>query len=263
MKLPIYIVDTFTKTQFKGNSAAVVPLSSWLDDKTMLSIAQENNLSETAFYVQEKDNSYTIRWFSPITEIDFCGHATLATAYILFNELKHSASIIFNTLKVGKLIMESSSDGRVLMSFPNQKPERVNNTPEYLQQGLSIPPYELYKNRQAYVVVYKSESDVKEVTYNSSLLKKLAPYDVVVTSEGSSYDFVSRYFWPANGGDEDPVTGSIHTCLAPLWAEKLNRDILTAQQLSNRTGILYCRVTDERVYIEGDAKLYLKGEIYI
>ncbi len=263
MELPIYIVDAFTDQQFKGNSAAVVPLDAWLDDETMQKIAIENNLSETAFIKQESLNQYSIRWFSPLTEIDFCGHATLASSYVLFNLYESQGQIEFITEKVGSLYVNCRDDGRIEMSFPNQVPELVTEVPVPLLQGLSIQPVKVLRNRQAYFAIYDSQLDVESVTYHSEQLAQLAPYDVVVTAPSDRYDFVSRYFWPANGGDEDPVTGSIHAGLVPYWAEQLGKQEMLAYQASKRGGTLYCRMVSDRVLLSGFAVIYLRGTIYI
>jgi len=265
MELEIFVVDAFTHEQFKGNSAAVVPLESWISDPLMQKIAAENNLSETAFIVKNSENSYHIRWFSPLTEIDFCGHATLATAFVLFNYCDVESEVAFTTNKVGSLLVKSQSDGKIAMNFPLQQPEPVPDVPESILEGLSIVPKEILKNRQAYFAVYHCQQEVEQVNYQSDILKKLAPFDVVVTAKGDDVDFVSRYFWPANGGDEDPVTGSIHTGLAPYWAQQLKLSKLRAYQASARGGMLDCDVDfgSNRVTIVGDGVLYLKGRIFV
>lgn len=296
MELELYIVDAFTEQQFKGNSAAVVPLNEWISEQTMQQIAIENNLSETAFIKQilsnEEDNAtdqlhrFEIRWFSPLTEIDFCGHATLASSFIIYNVFGLTGNIEFVTLQVGNLTVQHLPDGRIEMSFPNQCPEPLDEIPISIINGLSIQPIRVLKNRQAYVAVLASPTDVINVTYNAKTIKTLAPYDLVVTacvkqcssdsqctdnstviSEQSEtynqYDFVSRYFWPANGGDEDPVTGSIHAGLAPYWSSVLNTNNLTAYQASSRGGTLYCRVEEKRIFVSGFGVLYLQGKIRI
>ena len=217
MELTIFVIDTFTEQKFKGNSAAVIPLDEWISDQLMQRIATENNLSETAFIKAMGANRYEIRWFSPLTEIDFCGHASLASSFVLFNHYDIQGDIEFITLEVGPLTVKQLDDSRIEMSFPNQNPEAIDEVPEAIIAGLSIQPIEVLKNRQAYVAVLASQQDVLNVEYDSPQLKLLAPYDLVVTAASSDddTDFVSRYFWPANGGDEDPVTGSIHAGLAP------------------------------------------------
>lgn len=269
MELDIFIVDAFTKQQFKGNSAAVVPLQQWLAPGIMQNIAAENNLSETAFIRALSTNKYEIRWFSPLTEIDFCGHATLAASYVIFNQLGGQGEIEFITAEVGTLLVNQHSDGRIEMSFPNQCPQVVEQVPAALLAGLSVTPVQVLKNRQAYFAIMASEQDVTSLTYSSEHLKQLAPFDVVVSARACAnsntyqYDFISRYFWPANGGDEDPVTGSIHAGLAPFWAQQLAKTELVAYQASKRGGILFCSISNNRVLVSGFAVLYLKGTAYI
>jgi PhzF family phenazine biosynthesis protein len=262
-QLKINVVDAFTEQRFKGNSAAVIITDTWLSDELMQSIATENNLSETAYLVQDKDGSYAIRWFSPITEIAFCGHATLASASVIFNDNPEQQKLIFSANAVGKMTITQAEDGYIQMDFPNRKPSVTARIPEELIEGLSIKPSKVLLNEQAYFAVYENESDVLTVTQEKAILKKLAPHDVVVTAPGSEYDFVSRYFWPANGGDEDPVTGSIHTGLAPYWSEQLGKKELLALQASKRSGVLLCRVTEDRVFVSGKAVHYLEGLITI
>lgn len=265
MELEINVIDAFTDSVFKGNPAAVIITDSWLSDNLMQSIASENNLSETAFLVKYDSHSYEIRWFSPMTEIAFCGHATLASAFVIFEKSPEAKVIKFLAKAVGELSVVKTESGYIQMNFPNTKPSKVESIPDALKLGLSVNPVEVYRNDQAYFVVYPSESNVKDVTRDNETLKKLAPYDVVVTSESASenYDFSSRYFWPANGGDEDPVTGSIHTGLAPLWSERLNKKELVAYQASGRGGILNCSVKGDRVLISGKAVQYLRGSIRV
>ena len=268
MQLEMNVVDAFTDTVFKGNSAAVIITDDWLNDDLMQSIAFENNLSETAFIVLEDDSIYHIRWFSPFTEIAFCGYATLASAFVLFKKNPKVETIKFSAKVVGVLTMVQTDDGKIQMDFPNTKPEKVKDIPESLLAGLSIAPVEVYKNTQAYFVIYNAEADVLNVERDNERLKQLAPLDVVVTCQAKSadykdYDFISRYFWPANGGDEDPVTGSAHTALAPLWAERLGKNNLVAYQASRRGGILDCVVAGDRVLISGNAVQYMTGFITV
>lgn len=263
MKLPIYQVDAFTRERFKGNSAAVVPLDDWLSDAQMLAIAVENNLSETAFLVREPDGVFRIRWFSPITEIDFCGHATLASAFVLLDQQMASAPLTFRAAMVGDIGITCLADGRLEMDFPCRAPELVADPPVELFNGLGVLPLAVLKSRQAWFAVYEDEDQVRNLSPDLALLKSLAPLDVVVTAPGREHDFVSRYFWPANGGDEDPVTGSIHAGLAPYWAERLGKTSLLALQASRRSGLLYCRVEGDRVFVAGHAVQYLQGTIEI
>lgn len=263
LELDIFVVDAFTDQQFKGNSAAVVPVEEWLSDELMQNIAAENNLSETAYIKNVSTNQYEIRWFSPLKEIDFCGHATLASAHVLFNEFGVENQIQFITKEVGNLNVILNAQNGIEMTFPNQKPEVVSTIPTQLLKGLSHEPIEVLKNRQAYFAVFVSEQEVLDVTYVSEQLKQLAPLDVVVTAKSDKYDFVSRYFWPANGGDEDPVTGSIHSGLAPYWAGKLGKADLLAYQASQRGGVLKCSVLEKTIVISGKGVLYLKGKINV
>ena len=261
MKLKIYQIDAFTNTIFKGNSAAVIILDEWLEVEMMQSIAINNNLSESAFAKKCNESTYEIRWFSPITEIDFCGHATLATAFVLFKENILLKEVIFIAKAVGSLKVSQLDDGYIEMIFPNRKPQKVDNIPQELEKGLSIEPKDVLVNQQTYFVVYPNEEDVYNVQVNLDEIKKLGPLDVTVTAKSKEYDFISRYFWPANGGIEDPVTGSMHTGAAPLWAERLNKNELLAFQASKRGGILKCKVSDDQVLILGQAVLYLEGYI--
>lgn len=265
MDIEINVIDAFTSKVFGGNPAAVVITDSWLSDELMQGIASENNLSETAFLVKAGENTYSIRWFSPLTEIAFCGHATLASAFVLFSKLKSVGSIQFLTRSVGELFVGRTPSGKIQMDFPNTRPERAGDIPKALLEGLSVKPVEVHVNSQAYFVVFNSEDEVRSVERDNELLKTLVPLDVVVTaqSEREGYDFVSRYFWPANGGDEDPVTGSIHTGLAPFWSERLGKTDLVAYQASRRGGILECRVSGDRVLISGNAVQYLSGVIKV
>ena len=281
MQLQITIVDAFTDTVFKGNSAGVILLDNWLPESLMQSIAMQNNLSETAFVVVSGDNDnngdYHIRWFSPLCEIDFCGHATLASAFVIFKENSKLSRIQFFAEAIGHFEVLKLDSGKIQMDFPINRPELVQTVPNALTQGLSIAPLEVYRNSQAYFVIYKSIADVLTVKRDNALLKQLAPLDVVVTCQAQSkqslsadeagsldkYDFISRYFWPANGGDEDPVTGSAHTGLAPLWAERLGKNKLLAYQASSRGGELDCRVVEDRVLVAGNAVPYLSGTITI
>ena len=263
MKLKIYQIDAFTDKIFSGNYAAVIILEEWLSIELMQSIATENNLSETAFIKNTGTNTYEIRWFSPLNEIDFCGHATLASAYVLFEQDNTLNEVIFKADAVGSLNVSKENDGYIKMVFPNRKPKEIEVIPEAVLKGLSIAPKEVLLSTQAYFAIYDNEDDVYNVQPNLDELKKLAPYDVVVTANSKEYDFVSRYFWPANGGDEDPVTGSIHTGLAPYWAEKLNKNELKAFQASKRGGIILCTITDKNVILLGKAVKYLEGYIEI
>lgn len=299
------IVDAFiTDTPFSGNPAAVVLLDTFLSDELMQAIAAQNNLSETAFvcpldndatgsvikqtkhqqvnnsHLLNKSERYQIRWFSPLTEVDFCGHATLATAAVLFKRHPELKQLEIYAEAVGVMTLTQLPDGRIEMDFPLRAPSVCEQVPEALLKGLSIAPAQVLLNQQAYFAIYDSERSVHDLEYDTNLLKTLAPHDVVASAAPSphnkteaAYDFVSRYFWPANGGDEDPVTGSIHTGLAPYWAARLGKQQLVAYQASARGGLLFCELVAEgeivescekkeaRVKIAGYAKHYLEGEL--
>jgi PhzF family phenazine biosynthesis protein len=279
MRLAIYQVDAFTNQRFRGNAAAVVPLAHWLDDALMLQIAQENNLSETAFLLELAPGHYHIRWFSPLTEIDFCGHATLASAYVIFMLQPELAEIRFSTGAVGDLTVTKNADW-LQMSFPKRLAKPVAEIPTALLQGLGAAPLQVLRSDQAWFAIYADASTVAALTPDMQQLKQLGPWDVVVTAPGTGfipeppaaqanpdaeqqYDFISRYFWPANGGDEDPVTGSIHAGLTPYWAEQLGKNQLLAYQASTRGGVLRVEISGDRVLVSGQAVLYLKGEIEV
>ncbi|KAB0539495.1 PhzF family phenazine biosynthesis protein [Xanthomonas cissicola] len=261
MPLSVFVIDAFTTLRFKGNPAAVVPLQAWLPDALMQAIASENNLSETAFFVRDADGVFAIRWFSPLKEVGFCGHATLASAFVIATQQLAPFPLRLCAAAVGELGVERLADGSFEMRFPNQAPALVAAVPQALLDALSIAPQAVYANRQAYIAVYADERQVREVVPDLTRMLALAPRDVAVTAPGSGHDFVSRYFWPANGGAEDPVTGSIHAALAPLWAQTLGKAQLTALQASARGGELGCRVEGPHVYVRGSAVQYLHGTI--
>jgi PhzF family phenazine biosynthesis protein len=267
MQLPIHIIDAFTSERFKGNQAAVVPLDAWLPDAVLQPIATENNLSETSFLVWSTErDAFEIRWFSPLKEIAFCGHATLASAFVLFESDPARRTLTFWAAAVGDVTVAQEADGRIRMTFPRRDARVLDNPPDALREGLLPRPSAYLVNQQAYVAVYASEADVRAVTPDLAKLTTLGPLDVVVTAQadaGAPYDFVSRYFWPANGGDEDPVTGSIHAALAPYWAGRLGRNDLVGHQVSRRTGTLYCDVTVSNVQVSGRCVRYLTGTIAI
>ncbi|BFM10983.1 PhzF family phenazine biosynthesis protein [Simiduia litorea] len=263
MKLNIWQVDAFTNTVFSGNYAAVIILDAWLPAQAMQNIASENNVSETAFLVKTAGATYAIRWFSPLKEIDFCGHATLAAAFVLFRNNRALARLTFTAPAVGSLGLERQADDFIEMAFPNRLPTLVESPPAALLDGMSVKPVAILKNTQAYFAVLASRAEVETAVVDLVKIASLAPLDLVVTAADDEVDFVSRYFWPANGGDEDPVTGSAHAGLAPYWAQQLGRTELQARQVSTRGGELKCRVVGDKVYVAGQAVLYLQGVIYI
>ena len=259
MKLDIYQVDAFTSEPFHGNPAAVVPLEAWLPDETMLDIAAENNLAETAFFVRNGDG-FDIRWFTPTFEIDLCGHATVGSAYVLYNELGFSEPVIKFQSKSGELRVTRDSE-RFVLDFPSRPPVECD-TLAGLIEALGAAPEKILKSRD-YLAVYKSEADILALKPDFRAIAALDVHAVIVTAPGDKSDFVSRFFAPAVGVDEDPVTGSAHCTLTPYWAERLAKSTLFARQVSKRGGEIYCEHAGDRVKLGGDAVLYLKGEIYV
>lgn len=259
MNLSIYQVDAFTNKPLSGNPAAVCPLNEWLPDDVMQKLAAENNLSETAFFVK-KDDFYGLRWFTPTFEIDLCGHATLATAFVLFEMLKESANILNFQTKSGLLTVEKEKDLLVL-DFPVRKAESCE-IPDNLIKAIGKTPIEVLKSRD-YLMVYESEDEIRQISPNFAELLKTGAHAVIVTAKGTDCDFVSRFFAPEVGVFEDPVTGSAHCTLIPYWAEKLCKEKFFARQISARGGELFCELKNDRVKIGGNATLYMKGKIYI
>ncbi len=259
MKLSIYQIDAFAEKPFEGNPAAICPLEKWLPDNVMLSIAEENNLSETAFFVTTS-NGFHIRWFTPSTEVDLCGHATLAAAYVIFHCLDYKNETIYFESKSG-ILSVSRSASRLVMDFPAQPPI-ICDAPKEIEEALGVKPLECLRSKD-YVVVLYNESEVLAVKPNLNILRNLDLRGVIVTSKSDGFDFVSRFFGPKCGIDEDPVTGSAHTQLAPYWSKQLSKNMLHAKQLSSRGGELYCEISSDRVKISGKAVKYLQGEIEI
>jgi len=254
-----FIVDAFTDTLFKGNPAGVCVLDDELDVATMQNIAAENNLSETAF-VFNKGNIYSLRWFTPITEIDLCGHATLGTAYVISNFIDTSAQEMSFETKSGILTVIKNDD-LFILDFPSNKFHKCNVT-ELMEQTIGCEIKEAYESRDL-MILLENEQDIVGLSPDISKIKKIANHGVIVTAKGNSVDFVSRFFAPNVGVNEDPVTGSIHTVLIPFWSERLNKKSMTAKQLSSRGGTLYCEDCCDRVRIAGKAVLYLKGELFV
>lgn len=259
MKIPIYQIDAFTGMLFKGNPAAVCPLSEWLEDGLMKNIASENNLSETAFFVKKQDE-YELRWFTPEAEVDLCGHATLAGAYVIFTYLEKTLNkVIFNT-KSGRLEVDRE-ENLLSMIFPTREGER-SEAPEALVKGLGKRPKEVYKSRD-YMAVFETEQEIVSLNLNMSELIKLDGLGVIATARGDEADFVLRFFAPKMGVVEDPVTGSAQCTLVPYWRKILGKNKLIASQLSKRGGKLTCTDLGNRVKIAGEAVSYLEGYINI
>ena len=259
MDLKIYQVDAFTSEPFHGNPAAIVPLESWLPDETMQNIALENNLAETAFFVQNADG-YDLRWFTPAVEMDLCGHATLASAFIILDVLGSTEKVLKFQTKSGLLTVEKDGD-KFILDFPS-RPAVATSTPEGLIEAIGKAPKEILKSRD-FLMVYESEDEVRAITPDFAGLLKIPAHAVIVTAPGKDCDFVSRFFAPQVGVFEDPVTGSSHCTLIPYWADRLNKTDLFARQVSARGGELFCGLFDDRVKIGGNATLYMKGEIFV
>ncbi|HWD89222.1 MAG TPA: PhzF family phenazine biosynthesis protein [Mucilaginibacter sp.] len=261
MTVPIYQADAFTNKLFGGNPAAVCPLTDWLPDETMQKIANENNLAETAFFVPN-DNGFKLRWFTPEFEIDLCGHATLASAHIIFTELGYSKDTIhFETVKAGVLTVTKDGD-KYTMDFPSRPPIGIELPNGLVEAFGGKAPKAVLRSRD-YFLVYGSEEDIVEIAPDFSALSKFDTVGFIVTAKGKNSDFVSRFFAPGAGIPEDPVTGSAHCNLIPYWADKLGKSKLHAYQLSARKGELWCELKGERVLMSGNVITYLKGEIFV
>ncbi|MEC4591085.1 MULTISPECIES: PhzF family phenazine biosynthesis protein [Nitrospirillum] len=268
MRLPIYQIDAFTSAAFGGNPAAVVPLDTWLPDATLQAIAMENNLSETAFFVPpgpQDDGAWGLRWFTPAVEVDLCGHATLATAHLMMNILHPGTErVVFRTQKAG-LLTVVREEGRLTLDFPARPPQTPDRVHDGLIAALGGPAPVAILAARDYLVVYDDAAAVRALTPDMAGLLGIDRFAVIVTAPGDEpgVDFVSRFFAPAKGVPEDPVTGSAHCTLIPYWAQRLNADRLSARQVSRRGGALTCRLDGDRVRIGGDAVLFLEGYIHI
>ena len=261
MNLKIYQVDAFSDQPFGGNPAAVCPLTEWLEDELMQKIALENNLSETAFYLPEGD-AFHIRWFTPTNEVDLCGHATLAAAHVLYQHLGYAAEqLVFNS-RSGYLTIKQLEKGKYSMDFPTDKIHPCDPLPA-IAEALSITPKHYFKGRDDYMIVLDSQEQIEQLQPNFQKISSLSSRGIIVTAPGTDVDFVSRAFFPQFGVDEDPATGSAHTTLAPYWSKALNKQELSALQLSKRVGKFQCNLKGERVELIGDACSYLVGEIWV
>lgn len=258
MKLKLFQADAFASSLFKGNPAAVVPLTNWLPDELMQRIALENNLSETAFFVPF-NNHFHIRWFTPKSEVRLCGHATLATAHVLFSELGFQENHICFESKSGILTVQKLDD-KLQLDFPADSVQEVDPV-NFFTEAFGVKPMKTYKGKTDYLLLFDSEETIRDFRPNIQLLLQTDARGIIVTAKGNSVDFVSRFFAPAVGVNEDPVTGSAHTTLIPFWASRLNKTQMTALQLSERGGELWCSLLGERVLIGGKAVTYLRGEI--
>lgn len=261
MKFTIYQVDAFASKLFSGNPAAVVPLTEWLSDDVLQQIAAENNLSETVYYIVKED-VIEIRWFTPGTEVDLCGHATLAAAFVLKTQEGYDKQVIpFYSHRSGHLPVTVQDDTYTL-NFPSDVLVEVDLSSE-LMATTDKQPLKAFKGKTDYVLVFEHQVDIAVMQPNLSAIEKLPARGLIVTAKGDDCDFVSRFFGPQCGVNEDPVTGSAHTSLTPYWAGVLGKQSLSARQLSARKGDLACTLLGDRVEITGKAVLFMKGEIFI
>jgi predicted PhzF superfamily epimerase YddE/YHI9 len=261
VSLPYFQVDAFTKRVFGGNPAGVCPLDSWLPDDVLQRVAAENNLSETAFFVG-RDGNYELRWWTPTLEVDLCGHATLAAAYVIFHELGYRGDTVrFRTKAVGEL--GASRDGDVItLDFPAWAAKRCDQVPAVKSGALGWLPRELFKTRD-FLAVFASEEEIRSLKPDAPLLARLDCLGVICTAPGTDCDFVSRFFAPGAGVPEDPVTGSAHSTLIPYWSARLGKKKLLARQLSQRGGELFCEDRGGRVGIGGHAALYSRAQLEV
>lgn len=261
MTLTCYIVDAFANQTFRGNPAAVVPLDNWLSDELLQSMAAEHNLAETVYFIATPDG-YDIRWFTPKTEVDLCGHATLAAGFVIEQFLDPIATSIAFSSKSGPLGV-AIKDGIYTLDFPSRPPSPTSPD-EHLLAGLNIPASEILAARD-YFAIYETAQQVRELAPDMMSLARIHGFAVIVTAPGdeADIDFVSRFFAPSQGVPEDPVTGSAHSTLIPYWANRLNKTSLRARQISERGGDLFCALAGDRVKIGGHAVLYSKNEIYL
>lgn len=261
MRHPIYQVDAFTNELYKGNPAAVVILNKWLDDKTMQNIAMENNLAETAFVAPHGIDLY-IRWFTPATEVDLCGHATLAAAHVLFNHEDFEGDEVIFESKSG-ILKVTKDNGHLTLDFPRDEYSFVKELPELIKLDSQHEVTEVYQGKTDLMLVMSNQDQIEKYTPSYEVLKGLNCRGVIITAPGKHSDFVSRFFAPQSGINEDPVTGSAHTTLTPYWSQKLGKPLLEAEQLSPRGGHLICELKADRVLIGGKCKTFFKGELMI
>jgi len=260
MKLIMYQIDAFAHKVFEGNPAAVIPLQYWLKDDLMQKIAMENNLSETVFFVKEQEK-YHIRWFTPKAEVDMCGHATLASAYVIFEELNEQKNEIVFSSKSGDLIVKKEKDGLLSMDFPIQELTECK-TPQQIIDAFAQTPIACYKSMD-YIVIFENEKDIEDAKPNLEVLKSLDARGVCIASVSKKYDFVTRFFAPKYGIDEDPVTGSAFTQLVPYFYKALAKQEFSCKQLSSRGGGVFCTLKGNRVEMRGYCVKFLEGEIML
>ncbi len=264
MRIPLFQVDAFTKQPFSGNPAAVCPLNAWLDDDLLRKVAAENNLSETA-YIVPRGNLYELRWFTPRCEVRLCGHATLASAYVVLNMLTPGLDDVrFETRFSGELNVRKEGE-LFSMDFPAMSSRTCADRPEELVRALGSGPLpsSVLEADSVYIAVYETESAVQNIRPDYARLDRLHPFTVAVTAPGDEVDFVSRYFAPSYGVPEDPVTGSAHCALTPYWTLRLGKAGLHARQVSERGGELWCQMAGERVTLKGGAVLIMEGTLLV
>ncbi len=262
MKLTLYQIDAFTDTVFGGNPAAVIILEEWMDAKVMQKIAQENNLAETTFLVQN-NSTFEIRWFTPEIEVDLCGHATLAASFVLFNYYGYNENTInLYSHRSGKLSVQKAQGGYMVLDFPTDTIVAIQGV-DAINKAIGLTPQRTVKGKTDYLLIYNSQHEIEEIQPNFHLLDQLDCRGVIVSAPGEDVDFVSRFFSPQCGIPEDPVTGSAHTTLTPYWSKVFGKSEMTAKQLSQRGGELVCEHMGDRVKIAGKAVSYLVGEIDI
>jgi len=259
MKLSLYQIDAFASNVFEGNPAAICPLDEWLPDDLMQAIAMENNLSETAFFVKNK-TGYEIRWFTPTTEVDLCGHATLASTFVIFNILNEQRNEIYFDSKSGALSVKKDND-LLVMNFPAQ-PIVFCETPTAISEAFAVKPGQCAR-REDYILIFDNEADVINAAPDMAQLSQLDLRGVAITAPATQYDFIVRFFAPKYGINEDPVTGSAYTQLAPYWADVLGKQQLHAKQVSQRGGEVACSVEGNRVVIAGKAVKYMEATIEV
>jgi len=253
----LYQVDAFTSELFKGNPAAVCPMNEWPSDQLLQKIARENNLSETAFFVR-KSEGFQLRWFTPTTEIDLCGHATLATAHVLWKHLDYPQDEIRFFSASGELIVKKDKD-QIVMDFPADVLNIHQDSTHEIAYAIGREPVSIYQGKFDFLCIFENQDDVANLTPDFQRLKKIKARGIIVTAPGESCDFISRFFAPQSGIDEDPVTGSAHTSLAVYWADKLSKTVLTAEQISERKGRVSCEVNSGRVCLTGEARTFMVG----
>jgi PhzF family phenazine biosynthesis protein len=261
VNLPIYWIDAFTDRTFGGNPAAVIPLDHWLEDALLQRIANENGLSETAYFVRTGPARADLRWFTPAVEVDLCGHATLATAHVLFNELGQAESpFVFDT-KSGSLSV-SRSGSLIELDFPS-RPASPSQAPAGLLRGMGLAPAQVLRSERMWLCVYATANEVMALSPDFAALGSVSPGRFIPTAPGEDCDFVSRFFAPEVGIAEDPVTGSAHSTLVPYWAQRLGKKKHHARQVSRRGGELWCELAGDRVRMAGRGAAYLKGRIEV